>query len=629
MPLLALLLLFTSTIVIPLVSPSLSQRNIISPSDLRPSYDYIIPGGGLAGLVLASRLSEDSSVSVLVLEAGASGDDPEDRARINTPSGAYFTSIVGTQYDWAHRTVPQGNMGGRVIGWPRGKVLGGSTAMNAMYLVGPSSVEIDAWAELLGSMDDDGSGMSSSTFQSMHAAMRKSEIFVPPLTQPQRVGNIQYETGNYGSGGPMSVSYPAVQMSITGNWTSTLLSALGIPPLTSPNGGTALGGYISPSSINPSNWTRSSSRSCIDALSPRDNLHIMTNAHVTRIVFSDSRSSNGEVVATGIEFAERREGERKVVNVSREIILASGPIGSPRILLLSGVGPKDVLESAGVGVVEELGGVGGFLQDHVTSGITWRANFETAGDIHASRSEFSRTPEFLSTLINAIAFLNLSTLFSHSPSSLSTFTSQLPSGDTSTSLVPSSYSEVREGYKVLYKLHLEKILSDPGVPQLELLMSVVGEGVVGIQAALQHPFRLDSMGRIYINSSNPFDEPVIDPGYLSHSADIILMRQGMKLIRRLGEAFQDLELFGDEVYPGERVQSDTQWESWAGTQYHPIGSCAMLPLHGLANVRVIDSSVYPFEFAAHVCLSSPFPSFTFIYFISHFPISYKRNETRY
>ncbi|KAF8975986.1 hypothetical protein BDQ17DRAFT_1385108 [Cyathus striatus] len=140
-----------------------------------------MPGGGISGLFLASRLSEDSSMSVLVLEAGASGDDPEGRAPIgvffllylthrvdsdalmddvDTSSGSFFTSIVGTQYDWAHQTVPQGKFGGRVIGLPRGKDLGGSTEMNVMYLVRLSSVEMDAWAELLGGMDDNGSDVS-------------------------------------------------------------------------------------------------------------------------------------------------------------------------------------------------------------------------------------------------------------------------------------------------------------------------------------------------------------------------------------------------------------------------------------------------------------------------------------
>ncbi|KAF9000946.1 hypothetical protein BDQ17DRAFT_1426772 [Cyathus striatus] len=215
----------------------------------------------------------------------------------------------------------------------------------------------------------------------------------------------------------------------------------------------------------------------------------MTNAHVMCIVFSNSCSFSGELVATGVEFAQGREGERNIVNVGHEVIVASGPVGSPRILMLSRVGPKDVLENAGVGVVEELGGVGGFLQDHITGEITWLANFETAGDIYTLRLEFSHTPKILSTLNNAIAFLNLSTLFSHSPSSLSTFTSQLLPGDTSTSLVLSLYGEVREGYKVLYKLDQEKFLSDTGMPQLELLMSVVEECMVGAQVALQQPSR--------------------------------------------------------------------------------------------------------------------------------------------
>ncbi|KAF8991165.1 GMC oxidoreductase-domain-containing protein [Cyathus striatus] len=281
--------------------------------------------------------------------------------------------------------------------------------------------------------------------------------------------------------------------------------------------------------------------------------------------------------------------------------------------MLSGIGPRDVLESVGVAVVEELAGVGQHLQDHLTGSITWQANFETLGDIEASQSDFSHTPEFLSSINNAIAFLNLSTLFSHSRNDmLAMKTSVSNSLNASVAFVPSQYSEVKEGYKMIYKLNAEKFL--PEEPQLEFLLNVINPGVVKVQAALQHPF---STGRVYINSSNPFDQAVVDPQYFSHPADITVLRQGIKLTRTLGAAFQSLNLFGAETSPGTSVETDEDWESWlrkkgARTEYHPSSSCVMLPrtlggvvdkrmkVHGVANVRVVDSSVYPFEFAAHL-----------------------------
>ncbi|KAF8991167.1 hypothetical protein BDQ17DRAFT_1393026 [Cyathus striatus] len=530
-------------------------------TDLQSSYDYIIAGGGLAGLVMASRLSEDSNISVLVLEAGGTADD--DRGRIDTPSGAFYNSIVGTQYDWAHETVPQVNLSNRVVGGLEGRyVLGGSSAMNAMYLVRPSSAEFDAWAEMLDGFEDDESGVNASTYnwQNMFTTMRKSETFSAPLPDPERIANIHYDAGNYGTDGPMHVSYPAIQISVTGNWTSTLES-IGVPEQTTPNGGNNLGGYITTSSINPTNWTRSFSRSAyIDPLPPRSNLHILPNALVTRIVFSDTRDSEGDAIATGVEYAVSEEAPRQIVNVNREVVVAGGATGSPKILMLSGVGPRDVLESLGLEVVEELAGVGQHLQDHLPS---------MQADISSAFND-------------------------------------------SVTLVPSQYSEVQEGYKAIYQVNMEKFLSD--VPQLELLLNVVGPNVVGIQAASQHPY---STGRVYINSTNPFDQIIVDPQYFSHHADVVLLRQGMRVARNLGAAFQALNLFGAELSPGTTVQTDEDWENWlrnsgAGTQYHPTASCVMLPrslggvvdkrmkVHGLENVRIVDASVYPFEFAAHL-----------------------------
>lgn len=153
---------------------------------------------------------------------------------------------------------------------------------------------------------------------------------------------------------------------IVGNWTATL-EGIGIPRTADANGGEGWGAFIATSSINPSNWTRSYSRSAyIDPLPNRPNLSILANATVTRLIFSNS-SSQGNLTASAVEFASTRNGPKKTVNVRKEVILAGGAIGSPHILLHSGVGPKDVLNAAGVPVSLELPGVGQHLQDHIVS----------------------------------------------------------------------------------------------------------------------------------------------------------------------------------------------------------------------------------------------------------------------
>lgn len=153
-------------------------------------------------------------------------------------------------------------------------------------------------------------------------------------------------------------------MAINGNWTKSL-EAVGIPTLQNPNAGVSLGGYIAPSSINPFNWTRSYSKPAyIDNLPPRSNLHILTNATVLRVNFNDL-IVNGKWFASSVSFAADSTDTVRTVAVVRDVILAGGPLGSPKILMHSGVGPRDVLEAAGVDVVYELPGVGQNLQDHV------------------------------------------------------------------------------------------------------------------------------------------------------------------------------------------------------------------------------------------------------------------------
>ncbi|KAH6903612.1 mala s 12 allergen [Coprinopsis sp. MPI-PUGE-AT-0042] len=611
------------------------EFRLIGHDEVLKSYDYIIAGGGLAGLVLASRLSENANTTVLVLEAGTSGDHR--KRDIDTPAGTYYASIVGSDLDWRYVTVNQPRLNNRDIYWPRGKVLGGSTAMNAMYVVRPAATELDAWAELMASDPETASHADLWNWDNMFEMMKKSENYSSPLPEPWAIGNnFAISPENHGSGGPMQLGYPGVMIDAVGNWTAACDRA-GVSPLEEPNGGVTLGGFITPNYISQSNWTRSYSRSAyIDSLPPRDNLHIVTEATVTKLGFADGDrvTVGGEedlTISNRVEFGNATAGDmatRYVVGVNKEVILSAGPMGSPKILMHSGVGPKDVLDQLGVRVHLELPGIGQHLQDHLTAGVTWQSRRETAGDLRANGGDFAESPEFLSFINNAVAFANITRLFGDAQNVLQQEARELfnnfttmsaeeeenaPEGTiTLSSLVPFGSAEVREGYKQTYNITANTFFNESA--QIEMLMSLISPGSISIQSALQHPF---SRGRLYINSTNPFDPIVIDPNYFSHPLDMTIMRQGVRMVRDVGGALRELGIVGDETDPGPDVQSDEDLERWlvngaANTQYHPMGSSAMLPrkwggvvdsklkVYGLANVRIVDSSVFPFEFAAHL-----------------------------
>ncbi|KAG5643926.1 hypothetical protein DXG03_009334 [Asterophora parasitica] len=587
----------------------LLARGYVTEDTVADSYDFVIVGGGLAGLVLAARLTDNLKTTVLVLEAGSSGEDVADR--VNTPSGAYTASLLYTPNDWQYKTVPQPLAGDRRFDWPRGKVLGGSSAVNAMYLVRPAEIEINAWADLM--KDDDRAAASKWSWKEFYPAMLKTETFTPPLDEVTRVGNISWSADTHGTTGPMQVSYPGIMMAQVGGWAPSLES-LGLPPLRKPNGGTTLGSLVGPSWINPSNWTRSYSKAAyLDPVLSRSNLAVLTSSQATRIIFAEG---SGDLRATGVEFASSPNGPRKIVNAKTEVIISGGVVGSPQILMHSGVGPKNVLEAAGVDLKVELPGVGQHVQDHLTAPVVWKATSETAGDITQSGSDFAKTKEFLSFVNSATAFANLTRLFG--TEGAAGFQKFIADGleDSASKLVPSQSKEVIEGYKAIYDTIANKIMNTE-VAVIELLLALNTPGEVGVQAALQHPL---SQGRLYINSSDPFEAPIIDPQYFSHSADLTIMREGIKLVRALKQTPPFNESLGEETLPGPDVVSDEDVERWlinmASTQYHPISSCAMLPrskggvvdaklrVYGLANVRVVDSSIYPFEFASHVGAST-------------------------
>ncbi|KZT21546.1 GMC oxidoreductase [Neolentinus lepideus HHB14362 ss-1] len=584
----------------------LRKRNIVYNGQIADTYDFVIAGGGTAGLVLAARLSEDTNTSVLVLEAGDSGDAVVNQ--INVPGNAYYQSLENTEYDWNYTTVQQTNANNRALPWARGRVLGGSSAINGMYAIRPSELEVEAWRNLIASQDN--VSASAWSWPNFLEAMKTSETFTPPSQAIQQMAQITYDASSRGTSGPWQVSYPGYMFPLVGNWTPTW-EANQLPQPQDPADGQGWGVYVATSSINPSNWTRSYSRSAyIDPLPPRSNLAILPNAMVTKIVFSNSSSSN--LTATAVQYAAYNGAATQSVNVNKEVIVAGGAIGSPHILMHSGIGPADVLQAAGVPMVYALPGVGQHVQDHIVSSIPFHV--ECPRSVHSTNDATAQSAAFLSFINSATAYVNISELIA-SPSEFQQEISGSLASSAST-LVPSTYSQVVDGYKAIYNANLNDLFMTP-VGQMEILLSLTGTSfgaqTVAIQAALQRPF---SQGRIYINSANAFDAPVIDPGYLSHSADVVMMREGLKLARRIGTSAPLSNYLTGEVSPGSTVQTDADWETWLrntiGTEYHPSCSCAMLPeasggvvdanlrVYGTANVRVVDASVFPIQFSAHL-----------------------------
>jgi choline dehydrogenase-like flavoprotein len=280
----------------------------------------------------------------------------------------------------------------------------------------------------------------------------------------------------------------------------------------------------------------------------------------------------------------------------------------------SGVGPRDVLDAAGVNVVVELPGVGQHLQDHLASSVVFGTSVETPGLIHSNTSDPRATTDvFLSYVNSAIAYASTSDVVGDPNSYSSDLMTQL---DAAVATLPSSDATVIAGYKAVYQVAANQLLTSSS-GQVELLLALTGTSyatdTISIQAALQRPF---SHGRLYINSSDPAVPPVIDPNYMAHPSDLTMLREGLKLARSIGMTAPLNSSITSELSPGANITTDDQWNAWIlndfHTEYHPSCSCSMLPqnqggvvdahlkVYGLSNVRVVDSSVFPIEWAAHM-----------------------------
>ncbi|MEV0167985.1 GMC family oxidoreductase [Nonomuraea fuscirosea] len=486
-------------------------------------YDYVIVGAGSAGCVLAARLSEDPGVSVALVEAGGK----DDKLEIRMPAG--FAKLFKTEYDWDFTTAKQGEMSGRELYWPRGRVLGGSSSLNAQMYVRGCQLDYDQW-DIPGWAYDD---------------------VLPYFTRAERrVGS--NEGGVYGTDGPVYVS----ELRSPNVTTAAFLQAcaeLGMTRLGELNGRSNEGYCPTPVTQNRGRrW--SSADAYLRPAASRPNLTVLTGAAVDRVTFDGKR-------ATGIEY-----GGGTRVRARREVVLAAGAIGSPYLLMRSGVGAADELRDAGVPVVHELPEVGKNLQDHLSSGVfvectrpVTLTGAESIGNL--LRYLVTRSGMLTTNVGEAVAFIRTS--------------DGEPAPDIELIFAPGPF--------------IDHGLTPPSGHGLTV-------GVVLLQP--------ESRGRVGLNGA----DVVIDPAYLGAEADVRRLVAGLKTAKRVFATEAMKPFAGGPMAPYWAPETDEELARWVRergeTLYHPVGTCRMgtddgsvvdpaLRVRGVEGLRVVDASVMP------------------------------------
>ncbi|MFZ4479976.1 MAG: GMC family oxidoreductase [Rhodoferax sp.] len=504
-------------------------------------FDYVVIGGGAGGCVVASRLSEDPAISVCLLEAGG----PDKSAFIHAPLGFAATAALGI-HNWNYNTVPQPGLNGRCGFQPRGKVMGGSSSINAMVYTRGNRLDYDNWAA------QGNPGWSYEDILPLFKRAENNECF----------GTNQY----HGTGGPLNVSYLRSPSPINQAFLQAC-SEQGLPQTEDYNGASQFG--CGPAQVTQKNGERwSAAKGYITPHLARPNLTVITQAHTQRIVLEGKR-------AVGAEFLQ--EGQARQVRARREVILSGGAFGSPQLLMLSGIGPAAHLRQHGIAVAHDLPGVGQNLHDHVTTVLIYRTQRKEA--------TFGISWSGLVQIVRSI--------FEWRKQRKGIIT-----------------SNVAESQAFLFADKAEKspdiqLALCTGIVDDHTRKNHLGHGYT-LHVTLMRP---KSRGNVTLQSAKAGDAPLIDPQFLSDPRDMAILVKGTQIGFDIMQSAAFTPYRGQMLYPLERdntVQIEQFLRDHADTEYHPCSTCKMGPsddpmavvdarlrVYGIQSLRVVDASIMP------------------------------------
>ena len=502
-------------------------------------YDYVVAGAGSAGCVLANRLSADPAKRVLLLEAGGRDWYPW----IHIPVG-YFKTLHNPITDWNFKTEPDPGLNGRVIDWPRGKTLGGSSSINGLLYIRGQREDYDHWRQL---------GNTGWAFDDLLPYFIRSEDFQNGIDK------------FHGCGGALSVENMRAKRDIS----EALIAAaeeIGVPRNDDFNGAKQEGvGYFQQTARNGRRC--STAVGFLNPVKNRPNLDIITHALVEKVLVKDDR-------ATGIGISVKGSSHTFGLNSGGEVILSAGAIGSPQILQLSGIGPGDLLQGLGIPIIKDLAGVGENLQDHLQIRSVYEVNVPTFN-------------EEINSLVGRMK-IGLQYVFSRSgpmsmgASQVCIFARSRPGLDTPD-----------------IQFHFQPLSAEK--PGIEM------HSFSGITLSVCQ-LRPESKGRVQIISPDPKTYPAIHPNYLATPSDQQTVVDSLKFTRRLAETEALRSYIIREHLPGSSIKTDEDLldsaRNIAQTIYHPTSTCKMgsdvtsvvderLRVHGIAGLRVVDASIMP------------------------------------